>query len=71
MTRQIETRVRVHRGVLKGEIMADGMRAYYDATIRDQRLDATFTKHERSEKEIDQWALFQLLQRWIETNLAG
>ena len=71
MTRQIETRIRVHRGVLKGEIMADGMRAYYDATIRDQRLDATFTKHERSEKEIDQWALFQLLQRWIETNLAG
>lgn len=71
MTRQIETRVRVHRGVLKGEIMADGMRAYYDAEIRDQRLDATFTKHEKSEKEIDQWALFQLLQRWIETNLAG
>lgn len=71
MTRQIETRVRVHRGELKGEIMADGMRAYYDATIRGQRLDATFTKHERSEREIDQWALFQLLQRWIETNLAG
>lgn len=71
MTRQIETRVRVHRGELKGEIMADGMRAYYDATIRDQRLDATFTKHERSEREIDQWALFQLLQRWIEMNLAG
>ena len=71
MTRQIETRVRVHRGVLKGEIMADGMRAYFDATVRGQRLDATFEKHERSEKDLDQWALFQLLQRWIETNLAG
>lgn len=70
MTRQIETRVRVLEGTFKGEILADGMRAYYDATIRGQRLDATFERHERSEREIDQWALFQLLQRWIETNLA-
>ena len=71
MTRQIETRIRLHEGTLKGEIMADGMRAYFDAQIRGQRLDATFTKHLRSEKDLDQWALFQLLQRWIETNMAG
>ena len=51
--------------------MADGMRARFEATVRGQRLDATFEKHERSERDIDQWALFQLLQRWIEINLAG
>jgi len=71
MTRQIETRIRLHEGTLKGEIMADGMRAYFDAQVRDQRLDVTFEKHNRSAKDLDQWALFQLLQRWIETNLAG
>lgn len=71
MTKQIETRIRVHEGTLKGEIMADGMRARFEAEIRGQRLDATFERHERSERDIDQWALFQLLQRWIETNMAG
>ena len=71
MTRQIETRVRVLEGTFKGEILADGMRARFHATVGDQRLGATFERHERSEKEIDHWALFQLLQRWIETNLAG
>jgi len=71
MTRQIETRIRLHEGTFKGEILADGMRGIFEATVSGQRLDATFVQHERSEKDIDQWALFQLLQRWIETNLAG
>ena len=71
MTRQIETRIRLHEGTFKGEILADGMRARFEATVSGQRLDATFEKHERSERDIDQWALFQLLQRWIEINLAG
>lgn len=66
-----ETRIRLHEGTFKGEIMVDGMRARFDATVAGQRLDATFERHERSEREINQWALFQHLQRWIETNLAG
>lgn len=65
------SRLRVTAGQLKGEILVDGQRAFFEATLTEYGVQATFDQHPSSEYPLDQRNAFLALERFIEENLRG
>lgn len=66
-----KARIRLSNATLSGQILLDGQRAYFEANINGERVDAEFRQHPDSEKHLDQWALFRALETFIDENLRG
>lgn len=64
-------RIRIVSGEIDGEIMHEGQRAYFSAHINGTKVDAEFRPHPESERPLNLWELFKLLEKHIDTHMRG
>jgi hypothetical protein len=67
----ISARVRINKAELDGQIMHEGQRAYFTATVNGPRVDAEFRQHPDSEKPLNLWELFKLLEKFVDDHMRG
>ena len=65
--------LRVAGATIRGEMLLDGQRIDFRATIDYPRVDAEFELAVRdcSGRELDQWTALRALERFIDENLRG
>lgn len=67
----IERRIRIEAATLRGELLTQGARVRFEATVEGQNVSATFEPHEKSERPIDEWNAFKALEGFIDEHLRG
>ena len=67
----ISARIRIDNATLDGQILHQGQRARFQARVDGPKVDATFEQHPESEKPIDEWELFRLLESFIDRHMRG
>jgi hypothetical protein len=63
-------RVRLHSAILTGEMLLDGERLAFSASIDGGKVDAVF-EATREGQHVDSWTAFRALDRWIDETLRG
>lgn len=63
------TRIRLAKGRLAGEMLHQGRVYQFDCSISGQDIDAEFRTV--GEEPFDRWEAFRALEAWIEANLCG
>jgi hypothetical protein len=65
--------LRVHAATIQGEMLLDGQRIDFRATIDYPRVDAEFELSDLdcSGRELDQWAALRALEAFIDERLRG
>ena len=65
--------LRIHTATIRGEMLLDGQRIDFRATINYPRVDAEFELADRdcSGRELDQWLALRALETFIDENLRG
>jgi hypothetical protein len=56
---------------MRGELLTQGARVRFEATVDGPHVDATFEPHEKSERPIDDWNAFKALEGFIDEHLRG
>lgn len=67
----IERRIRIQTATLRGELLTQGARVYFEANIDGPKVDAVFEPHEASENQIDDWNALKALEGFIDEHLRG
>jgi hypothetical protein len=67
----IERRIRIEHATLRGELLTQGARVRFEATVDGPKVDAIFELHEESERPIDDWNAFKALEGFIDEHLRG
>lgn len=67
----IERRIRIEHATMRGELLTQGARVRFEATVNGPNIDATFEPHEASERPIDDWNAFKALEGFIDEHLRG
>ena len=67
----IERRIRIQTATLRGELLTQGARVYFEANIDGSKVDAVFEPHEKSENQIDDWNALKALEGFIDEHLRG
>ena len=67
----ISARIKIDKGEFSGQILHEGQRAYFKARVNGTRVDAEFDPHPDTERPLDLWELFKLLEKFIDDNMRG
>lgn len=66
-----DARIRISKAKVSGEILLDGQRAYFTATVNGPQVSATFDLHPQSDKHLDEWQLFKAFEKFLDDHLRG
>lgn len=66
-----KARIRLGKAEVRGEILLEGQRATFTATINGPRVSADFQPHPATEVPLDEWKLFRALEAFIDEHLRG
>lgn len=66
-----KARIRIEKAKFRGEILLEGQRASFTATVSGPNVDAEFTLHPQSERPLDEWQLFRAFEAFVDEHLRG
>ena len=68
---KVRAAVRVASATLSGEMLLNGQRIPFQATISPQRVDATFDEMAVDGSRVDHWLALRALETFVDEHLGG